>query len=214
MDYDLEHKLYVVGYEDGTLRPENNITRAETATIFYRLLRDDVQKQYKTEINKFTDVNEDNWFNISVSTLANIGVIGGYSDGSFKPNQYITRAEFVALMIKLFDINSENVMNRFTDVLENDWYYNAILASVNKGFIAGYPDGSFKPNQFITRAEACKIVNKMLDRKPTKPGFYNHLIDWPDLSENAWYYLDMIEATHSHIADYNYFKDNLENWNK
>lgn len=214
LDYDLEHKLYVVGYEDGTLRPENNITRAETATIFYRLLRDDVQKKYKTEINKFTDVNEDNWFNISVSTLANIGVIGGYSDGSFKPNQYITRAEFVALMIKLFDINSENVMNRFTDVSENDWYYNAILASVNKGFIAGYPDGSFKPNQFITRAEACKIVNKMLDRKPTKPGFYNHLIDWPDLSENAWYYLDMIEATHSHIADYNYFKDNLENWNK
>lgn len=214
LDYDLNHKLYIVGYEDGTVRPENNITRAETATIFYRLLRDDVQKQYKTEINKFTDVNEDNWFNVSVSTLANIGVIGGYSDGSFKPNQYITRAEFVALMIKLFDINSENVMNRFTDVSENDWYYNAILASVNKGFIAGYPDGSFKPNQFITRAEACKIVNKMLDRKPTKPGFYNHLIDWPDLSENAWYYLDMVEATHSHIADYNYFKDNLENWNK
>ena len=214
LDYSLNHKLYIVGYEDGTVRPENNITRAESATIFYRLLKDDIQKQFRTNSNKFTDVNENAWFNTSVSTLTNMGIIGGYSDNTFRPNQYITRAEFITLMVGFFDTDTKVGNNQFSDVFESDWYYKSVIVGVDKGFIAGYPDGTFKPNQYITRAEACKIVNKVLDRRPTKPGLYDNLIDWPDLNDNAWYYLDVMEATHGHIADYNHFKNNLENWNK
>lgn len=214
LDYSLNHKLYIVGYEDGTVRPENNITRAESATIFYRLLKDDIQKQFRTNSNKFTDVNENAWFNTSVSTLTNMGIIGGYSDNTFRPNQYITRAEFITLMVGFFDTDTKVGNNQFSDVFESDWYYKSVIVGVDKGFIAGYPDGTFKPNQYITRAEACKIVNKVLDRRPTKSGLYDNLIDWPDLNDNAWYYLDVMEATHGHVADYNHFKNNLENWNK
>ena len=214
LDYSLNHKAYVVGYEDGTVRPDNNITRAETATIFYRLLKESVQKEYSTNINNFSDVLEGQWFNTSVSTLARLGLVNGYSDGSFKPNQYITRAEFVSMMIAFFDKEDSVENDVFSDISDKDWFYNAITAAIGKGFVHGYPDNTFKPNQYITRAEVCKIVNEMLDRRPTKDGFYHNVIIWPDLHENDWFYLDMMEATNGHIADYNYFKDNLEKWNK
>ena len=161
-------------------------------------------------MNSFSDVNVNNWFNTSVSTLTRLGLINGYSDGTFKPNQYITRAEFVSLMVAFFEAEDIEYQNIFTDISESNWYYRPILIGVNKGFIAGYPDGTFKPNQYITRAEACKIVNSVLCRKPIKSGLYENLKVWPDLDKNAWYYLDVMEATHHHIAEY--INEN-ETWN-
>lgn len=214
LDYSTNHKHYIVGYEDGTVRPENNITRAESATIFYRLLKDSVQKEYTAYDNKFNDVNDSHWFNISVSTLTSMGIIGGYSDNTFRPNQYITRAEFVSLMVAFFEAEDIEYQNIFSDISESDWYYKSVLIGVNKGFIAGYPNGSFKPNQYITRAEACKIVNSVLCRKPIEPGLYDNLINWPDLEKSAWYYLDVMEATHSHGADYTHYEEEGEYWDK
>ena len=174
------------------------------------MLKESVQKEYSTIENSFSDVNVNNWFNTSVSTLTRLGLINGYSDGTFKPNQYITRAEFVSLMVAFFEAEDIEYQNIFTDISERNWYYRPILIGVNKGFIAGYPDGTFKPNQYITRAEACKIVNSVLCRKPIKSGLYENLKVWPDLDKNAWYYLDVMEATHHHIAEY--INEN-ETWN-
>ena len=212
LEYSLDHKRYVVGYEDGTVRPNNNITRAESATIFYRLLKDSVQIQYGTIENDFSDVSVGQWFNTAVSTLARLGLVNGYADGTFKPNQFITRAEFVSLMIAFFEPEEILDSNAFTDISDGEWYYNAIMRAVDKGFISGYPDGSFKANQYITRAEVCKIVNSVMYRKPIQPGLYDKLIMWPDLSEKDWFYLDVMEATHSHTADFEHFKYESEYW--
>ena len=194
---------YIVGYEDGTIRPGNNITRAEVATIFYRLLSEGSSERWYSASNSFSDVAADSWYNVPVSTLSNMGIIDGYEDGTFKPNASITRAEFTAIATRFFDYTAE-YEGAFNDVTYSDWYADCVQAAVDMGLVNGYADGGFHPNAYITRAESCAIVNRVLNRVPHE----DHLLDedemitWPDNSYGAWYYADMQEATNSHDYDW------------
>ena len=198
-----DHYSYIVGYEDGTIRPGNNITRAEVATIFYRLLSEGSSERWYSASNSFSDVAADSWYNVPVSTLSNMGIIDGYEDGTFKPNAPITRAEFTAIATRFFDYTAE-YEGAFNDVTYSDWYADCVQAAVDMGLVNGYADGGFHPNAYITRAESCAIVNRVLNRVPHE----DHLLDedemitWPDNRYGAWYYADMQEATNSHDYDW------------
>lgn len=211
-----DHYAYIVGYEDGTIKPNNNITRAEVATIFFRLLNDDARARFWSTTNDFTDVAEDSWYNNAISTLSNMGIINGYEDGTFKPNAPITRAEFTAIATRFFDYEAE-YDGAFNDVSARAWYADYVQAAVDMGLVDGYPDGGFHPDAYITRAEACTIVNRVLHRVPHE----DHLLaesvmnTWPDNPKSAWYYEDMQEATNSH--DYDWIRDDgetVEDWTK
>ena len=209
-----DHFAYIVGYEDGSVRPTANITRAEVATIFFRLLTDEARAEFWSSENDFTDVASDAWYNNAVSTLSGMGILGGYEDGSFRPNASITRAEFVAIATRFFDY-SARYEGGFTDVSYGDWYADCVQASADMGLVNGYEDGSFRPNASITRAEACAIVNRVLHRIPHE----DHLLSesvmnvWPDNPKSAWYYADMQESTNSH--DYDWTRESgsiVEDW--
>ena len=211
-----DHYAYIVGYEDGTIKPNNDITRAEVATIFFRLLNDDARARFWSTTNDFTDVAEDSWYNNAISTLSNMGIINGYEDGTFKPNAPITRAEFTAIATRFFDYEAE-YDGAFNDVSARAWYADYVQAAVDMGLVDGYPDGGFHPDAYITRAEACTIVNRVLHRVPHE----DHLLaesvmnTWPDNPKSAWYYEDMQEATNSH--DYDWIRDDgetVEDWTK
>ena len=196
-----DHFSYVVGYEDGMVKPQRSITRAEVATIFYRLLEDDVRDDYDTTRNNFSDVTSDSWYNQTVSTLASMGILKGYEDGTFRPNASITRAEFAAIATRFFEETGATYEpGTFTDVTGSEWFAGAIMDAVNLGLIGGYEDGTVRPNNNITRAEACAIVNRTLGRVPDA----DHLLPtdemktWPDNPESAWFYADMQEATNGH----------------
>ncbi|MED9780054.1 MAG: S-layer homology domain-containing protein [Peptococcaceae bacterium] len=209
-----DHFSYVVGYAEDyrtgeatdnedlwPVKPNNQITRAEVATIFYRLLEDEVRDEYDTTTNDFSDVTADSWYNQTVSTLARMGIVKGYEDGSFRPNAPITRAEFGAIATRFFaETGATYVPGTFTDVTGDEWYANAIQDAVNLGLIGGYPDGTVRPNNNITRAEACAIVNRTLGRVPDA----DHLLPedvmkvWPDNNPTDWFYADMQEATNGH----------------
>ena len=197
----VDHFSYVVGYEDGTVMPQKQITRAEVATIFYRLLKDDVREDYDTTRNNFSDVTSDSWYNQTVSTLASMGILKGYEDGTIRPNASITRAEFAAIATRFFEETGATYEpGTFTDVTGSEWFAGAIMDAVNLGLIGGYEDGTVRPNNNITRAEACAIVNRTLGRVPDA----DHLLPedvmktWPDNPESAWFYADMQEATNGH----------------
>ena len=198
-----DHFAYIVGYEDGTIRPTNNITRAEVATIFFRLLTDDAREEFWSQTNDYTDVASDAWYNNAVSTLSNMGIIDGYEDGTFKPNAPITRAEFTAIATRFFDYTAE-YEGAFNDVTYSDWYAECVQAAVDMGLVNGYADGGFHPNAYITRAESCAIVNRVLNRVPHEDYLLDEdeMITWPDNSYGAWYYADMQEATNSHDYDW------------
>lgn len=209
-----DHFAYIVGYEDGTIKPNNNITRAEVATIFFRLLTDDARARYWSQTNDYTDVAADSWYNNAISTLSNMGIINGYEDGTFQPNASITRAEFTAIATRFFDYTAE-YDGAFNDVSRSAWYADCVQAAVDMGLVDGYPDGGFHPNSNITRAEAVTIVNRVLNRAPHE----DHLLDedemnvWPDNVYGAWYYADMQEATNSH--DYDWIRvsgERVEEW--
>ncbi len=209
-----DHYSYIVGYEDGTIKPNNNITRAEVATIFFRLLTDDARARYWSQTNDYTDVAADSWYNNAISTLSNMGIINGYEDGTFQPNASITRAEFTAIATRFFDYTAE-YDGAFNDVSRSAWYADCVQAAVDMGLVDGYPDGGFHPNSNITRAEAVTIVNRVLNRAPHE----DHLLDedemnvWPDNVYGAWYYADMQEATNSH--DYDWIRvsgERVEEW--
>ena len=209
-----DHFAYIVGYEDGEVKPNNNITRAEVATIFFRLLTDDARARYWSQTNDYTDVAADSWYNNAISTLSNMGIINGYEDGTFKPNAPITRAEFTAIATRFFDYTAE-YDGAFNDVSRSAWYADCVQAAVDMGLVDGYPDGGFHPNSNITRAEAVTIVNRVLNRAPHE----DHLLDedemnvWPDNVYGAWYYADMQEATNSH--DYDWIRvsgERVEEW--
>ena len=209
-----DHYSYIVGYEDGTIKPNNNITRAEVATIFYRLLTDSSRERWYTDSNSFTDVADDSWYNEPVSTLSRMGIINGYEDGSFKPNAPITRAEFTAIATRFFDY-SARYDGAFYDVSAGSWYADYIQAAVDMGLVEGYPDGGVHPGSNITRAEAVTIVNRVLNRVPHE----DHLLStrvmntWPDNKPGAWYYADMQEATNSHDYDWTRVNGKLvEDW--
>lgn len=197
-----DHFGYIIGYPDGTVRPEANITRAEVVTIFFRMLTDDTRNHYWSQTNKFTDVIQTDWYNTAISTLANAGVLDGYTDGTFKPNDIITRAELVKIATSFYDTTAGKE-SEFSDI-ENHWAETFIEEAYNLGFIDGYGDGTFHPDQPITRAETMKIVNRTLDRAPHKDYLLDSMIKWPDnMDTEKWYYAEIQEATNSH----NYTRD-------
>ena len=194
-----DHYAYVVGYPDGLVHPERNITRAEVATIFVRMLLDESREYFWAQENDFSDVAETDWFNNAVSTLANAQLINGYPDGSYRPNANITRAEFATIAIRFFlDEDVEIEENNLSDV-KGHWAEANINLAYALELINGYPDGTFRPDQKITRAEAMAIVNRVLKRAPEKDHLLKDMIEWPDnLNTAAWYYADVQEATNSH----------------
>lgn len=194
-----DHYSYLIGYSDGTVRPNGRITRAEVATIFFRLLTDDTRQRNWSSENHFSDVSADKWYNNAVSTLCHMGVLGGYSDGTFRPNAPITRAEFAKIAVSFAQINGFSEYGYFTDVDSSDWYAPYVDAAKSVGLIEGYSDGSFKPENKITRAEACTIVNRVLGRKPSKNNMkISDRINWPDCTTDDWFYEAIMEATNSH----------------
>lgn len=205
-----DHYSYLIGYADGTVRPNGKITRAEVATIFFRLLDDDTRAKYWSSENNFSDVSADKWYNNAVSTLCNMGVIGGYADGTFRPDAPISRAEFAKIAVSFTQNNGSAVYNYFTDVKTTDWFAPYVTAAKDAGLIEGYSDGSFKPESKITRAEACAIVNRTLGRKPSKAHMkISDRIDWPDVQTTDWFYEAIMEATNSHTCT---MGDRVETW--
>ena len=205
------HYSYLIGYSDGTVRPNGKITRAEVATIFFRLLDDDTRAKYWSSENNFSDVSADKWYNNAVSTLSNMGVIGGYADGTFRPDAPISRAEFAKIAVSFTQNNGSAVYNYFTDVKTTDWFAPYVTAAKDAGLIEGYSDGSFKPESKITRAEACAIVNRTLGRKPSKAHMkISDRIDWPDVQTTDWFYEAIMEATNSHTYQ---MGKRVETWN-
>ena len=205
-----DHYSYLIGYSDGTVRPNGKITRAEVATIFFRLLDDDTRAKYWSSENNFSDVSADKWYNNAVSTLSRMGVIGGYADGTFRPDAPISRAEFAKIAVSFTQNNGSAVYNYFTDVKTTDWFATYVTAAKDAGLIEGYSDGSFKPESKITRAEACAIVNRTLGRKPSKAHMkISDRIDWPDVQTTDWFYEAIMEATNSHTCT---MGDRVETW--
>lgn len=191
------HFAYIVGYEDGTVRPNANISRAEVAAIFFRLLKDDVRDDNLTANSVFTDVAFGKWYNKSISTMAKIGIVKGRTANAFAPNAPITRAEFAAICSR-FDRSNVEIKSDFNDI-SGHWAENEIRRAASLGWIQGYTDGSFKPDQNITRAEAASMINRMLHRLPeTVDDLLDGMIQWPDNQPNDWYYINMQEATNSH----------------
>ena len=195
-----DHVAYIIGYEDGTVRPGANITRAEVATIFFRLLTDETRESYWSQSSGFTDVASGAWYNNAVSTLTRAGILDGYEDGSFRPNASITRAEFTKIAVSFFKHVGGASSNPFNDVPDSAWYAEFVKAAAELGLIDGYEDGTFRPNAPITRAEACTIVNRTLGRAPDKDNLLpeHEMLTWPDNSRDAWYYAQIQEATNSH----------------
>ena len=206
-----DHYSYLIGYSDGTVRPNGRITRAEVATIFFRLLTDDARQRNWSSENNFSDVSADKWYNNAVSTLCHMGVLGGYSDGTFRPNAPITRAEFAKIAVSFAQANGSAVYSYFTDVKTTDWFAPYVTAAKDSSLIEGYSDGSFKPENRITRAEACAIVNRVLGRKPSKSHMkISGRIDWPDCTTADWFYEAIMEATNSHTYQ---MGKRVETWN-
>lgn len=205
-----DHYSYLIGYSDGTVRPNGKITRAEVATIFFRLLDDDTRAKYWSSENNFSDVSADKWYNNAVSTLSRMGVIGGYADGTFRPDAPISRAEFAKIAVSFTQNTGSATYNYFTDVKTTDWFAPYVTAAKDAGLIEGYSDGSFKPESKITRAEACAIVNRTLGRKPSKAHMkISDRIDWPDVQTTDWFYEAIMEATNSHTCT---MGDRVETW--
>ena len=207
-----DHFAYIVGYPNGNVEPNGNITRAEVATIFFRLLTEEVRTANSTQSNSLSDVTRGQWFNHAVSTLSSMGIVKGHNDGTFAPNAPITRAEFAAIAAR-FDDKNTDMSSKFTDIASH-WAKNEIGIAANKGWINGYPDGTFRPNQYITRAEAMTLVNRVLNRLPENSSdLLDSMIKWPDNSDaSAWYYLAVQEATNSHAYSDKSKDDKYEKW--
>ena len=210
-----DHYAYVVGYPDGTVQPQGAITRAEVATIFFRLLSDETRDQYWTKSNGYTDVKAGDWFNNAVSTLSNAGIINGYPDGTFRPNAPITRAEMAKVIAMFAELNKDS--EGFKDIAGH-WAEAYIKLAAGNGWIAGYPDGTFRPNQDITRAETMTMINRVLERVPSTEKHllaYEVMLTFPDNQPGDWYYIAVQEATNSHTYErYATEKNGDEQWIK
>ena len=206
-----DHFAYIVGYGNGEVRPQNNITRAEVATIFFRLLTDDVRDENLTKTNRYSDVAATSWYNTAVSTMTKAGIVDGYPDGTFRPNAAITRAEFAAIAAR-FDNDGDKTAAKFSDIATH-WAKDEISIAYNNGWITGYPNGTFGPQRDITRAETMTLVNRVLNRQPeTEEDLLPNMTVWTDnANPKAWYYLAVQEATNSHYYE---FKTNsqYEKW--
>lgn len=202
-----DHAQYLNGYPEGTFEPDNNMTRAEAAQMFYNLLLDqDVESAVA-----FSDVPADAWYAKAVNTLASLGMINGVGDNKYEPDRSITRAEFTAIAMRFSELPTGGE-NSFSDVTQNDWFYDVVVGSIQYGWITGYPDGTFRPNATITRAEVTTITNRMLGRSADEAYVDGHAADlrqFSDLSKTHWAYYDIMEATNTH----DYTKaDGAETW--
>lgn len=206
----IDHFAYIFGYPDGTVKPHRNITRAEVATILYRLLKDEVRAQYQTDQCSFSDVAADAWYSTNIATMEAMGAVAGYPDGTFRPNNPITRAEYTAILSRFADLTVPQEES-FTDI-DGHWAENAIRASQETGWVAGYEDGTFRPDNCITRAEAIAITNRVLCRQPeTLDDLHHGMVRWPDNADTgAWYYMTIQEASDGH--DYDRKANGYESW--
>lgn len=192
-----DHFAYVQGYPDGTVKPAGNITRAETAAILFRLMDDASRKTYYSTKSGFRDVATGSWYNTYVATLNNAGVITDSSNGYFRPNEAITRAELAAMLAKFSE--TTGAANYFNDVSAKYWAANAIAICAKLGWINGYPDGTFRPDKNVTRAELMAMINRATGRAPkSADAFLPGMKTWIDNTSDKWYYLDVQEATNSH----------------
>lgn len=197
---DTDHYAYIVGYEDGTIRPNGHITRAEAATVFFRLLTDEARDANLTDRSPYPDVSAGAWYNKAIATLSRMGILSGYEDGSFRPNATVTRAEFAAMAAR-FDTEAKPVDTPFTD-LTGCWAADEIAKAYGKGWVNGYGDNTFRPNGPITRAEAVTLINRVLRRLPeTDKDLLPDERTWPDNPETFWGYLALQEASNSHLYD-------------
>lgn len=193
-----DHVAYIMGYPDGTVQPEGEITRAEACTIFFRLLTESSRNYYFSKTNDYTDVNAGDWFNNAISTLSNAGIVTGYNDGTFRPNQPITRGEMAKIIANFANLNKGT--KSFTD-LSGHWSKSYVELAAGNGWIAGYPDGSFRPDQKITRAETVTMINRVLERVPAKELRLlsrSIMLTFPDNNPGDWYYIAIQEASNSH----------------
>ena len=201
-----DHVAYIIGYEDGTVRPERNVTRAEVATVFYRLLTEEMRKANWSIENEFPDVASDGWYNAAVSVNTMMGVIMGYPDGTFRPDNSITRGELAAIAARFaraMSMRGDNEVN-FTDI-SGHWAEEDIWHAASIGWVRGYPDGTFRPDQPITRAEFITLVNNVLERIPEteEDMLTGEMTVWSDNADtSAWYYIAIQEATNSHLYSF------------
>lgn len=217
-----DHFAYIIGYPEDYItgqptndqtrmpvKPQGKITRAEVATIYFRMLTDKARDHYWTQENSFSDVSLDDWFNNAISTMANAGIIEGYPDGTFRPNAFITRAEFATIAVRFFDVQY-NGEDQFPDI-DGHWAREYINKAAFIDLVEGYPDGTFGPDRQITRAEAVTLVNRTLNRHPDKNHLLPDMLRWPDnMDTTQWYYADMQEATNSHA--YDWMTNHKEDW--
>lgn len=199
-----DHYAYVMGYPDGTVRPNGSITRAEVSTILFRLLSDKTRDEYFTTVSSFTDVKAGAWYNNSIATIEKAGVIVDTAKGgAFRPNEAITRAELAAMLAQFSDAKPVKGV-KFSDVSAEHWAYEAIAIAAKMGWIEGYPDGTFRPDATITRAEMMTLVNRALERVPSDE---DHLLSkrvmltFPDCKSGDWFYIAVQEATNSHTYE-------------
>lgn len=206
-----DHFAYVVGYSDGTVRPNANISRAEVATIFFRLLKSDIRDGNLTADNDFSDVSDGQWHNKAISTMAKLGIVKGRRADRFDPDASITRAEFAAICARFSTRTVEN-SGSFSDI-SGHWAENEIERAAAFGWISGYPDGTFRPDARITRAEAMTMINRVLCRMPqSESDLLDSMVTWPDNKPSDWHYLAVQEATNSH--DFNRQGEVGESWTK
>ena len=196
------------------IHPEGQISRAEVATIFFRMLTDSARNQYWSQDNPYNDVRPGDWYNNAISTLTNMGLLDGYPDGGFHPNASINRAEFAAIAVRFFIITDdvEYKGDAFSDISDS-WANEYINMAYLLELITGYPDGTYHPDDPILRAEAMTLVNNTLRRSPVKSGLLpeSRMINWPDNADkNKWYYVAVQEATNSH--EYKRLSDGTEIW--
>ncbi len=203
-----DHFAYIIGYPEGDVRPLNNITREEVAMIFYRLLTDESRDALLSDANPFTDMQGHDWSNRAISTLYNAGILAGYPDGTFRPSDPISRAEFATIAAKFDELELENT-TKFTDITGH-WAEKYITSAEIKGWVNGYPDMTFKPEQDITRAESMTLVNNVLERAVPEENIHPDAMFWPDMTSDDWYYEAVMEATNSH--NYMYEEDGDELW--
>ncbi len=197
-----DHLSYIIGYPDGSVQPMGTITRAEVATIFFRLLTDESRAYYWSQENSFTDVDLTDWFNNAVSTMAAAGIVNGYPDGSFRPQAPVSRAEFAAIATRFTEEGRDGVSQKyfkqyFKDVNQDDWYAAAVELAYELGWAQGYA-GNYRPEDDMTRAEVMTMVNRIMEREVEEENMLDDMIFWPDNLPSAWYYEAVQEATNSH----------------
>ena len=205
-----DHFAYVIGYPDGQVKPGGSITRAEVATIFFRLLKQEIRDGNLTRVNGFTDVQDGSWFQQPVSTMSALGILKGRTEERFAPNAPITRAEFAAICAR-FDTGENAGGATFPDLVGH-WAKEEVERAVSLGWIMGYEDNTFRPDKAITRAEAVTMINRVLQRNPQSPEvLLKDMVTWPDNQDpSQWYYLAIQEATNSH--DYERTTGIYETW--